>query len=78
MVKAFLLEKRMVPGVLVLLALLLTTSAAQAQSVEAEGTAPINGPVGVAKRLALQDAIRQALMKANAQVSSTTVMSSRV
>jgi hypothetical protein len=51
--------------------------AVQAQAVEAEGTAPINGPVGVAKRLALQDAIRQALLKANAQVSTTTVVSSR-
>lgn len=62
---------------LMILALLLTAGAVQAQSVEAEGTAPINGPVGVAKRLALQDAIRQALMKANAQVSTTTVVSSR-
>jgi len=50
---------------------------AQAQPVEAEGTSPINGPVGVAKRLALQDAIRQALLQANAQVSTTTVVSSR-
>lgn len=49
---------------------------AQAQPVEAEGTAPITGPVGVAKRLALQDAIRQALLQANAQVSTTTVVSS--
>jgi hypothetical protein len=44
--------------------------------VQAEGTSPISGPVGVAKRLALQDAIRQALLKANAQVSTTTVVSS--
>jgi len=49
----------------------------QAQPVEAEGTSPINGPLGVAKRLALQDAIRQALLQANAQVSTTTVVSSR-
>jgi len=55
----------------------LLLSAAQAQSVEAEGTSPINGPVGVAKRLALQDAIRQALLQANAEVSTTTVVSSR-
>ena len=48
----------------------------QAQTVEAEGTSPISGPVGVAKRLALQDAIRQALLKADAQVSTTTVVSS--
>ena len=48
-----------------------------AQAVEAEGTAPIAGAVGVAKRLALQDAIRQALMQANSQVSTTTVVSSR-
>lgn len=54
----------------------LLLGAAQAQSVEAEGTSPINGPVGVAKRLALQDAIRQALLQANAQVSMTTVVSS--
>ena len=52
-------------------------SVVHAQSVEAEGTAPINGPVGVAKRLAVQDAIRQALLQANAQVSTTTVVSSR-
>jgi Flagellar assembly protein T, middle domain/Flagellar assembly protein T, N-terminal domain len=52
-------------------------SVAQAQPVEAEGTAPINGPVGVAKRLALQDAIRSALLQSNAQVSTTTVVSSR-
>lgn len=51
-------------------------ASAQVQAVEAEGTAPISGPVGVAKRLALQDAIRQALLKANAQVSTTTVVSS--
>jgi hypothetical protein len=49
----------------------------QAQSVEAEGSAPISGPVGVAKRLAMQDAIRQALIQANAQVSTTTVVSAR-
>lgn len=49
----------------------------QVQAIEAEGTAPITGPVGVAKRLALQDAIRQALLQANAQVSTTTVVSSR-
>jgi Flagellar assembly protein T, middle domain/Flagellar assembly protein T, N-terminal domain len=51
-------------------------SVAQAQTVEAEGTAPINGPVGVAKRLALQDAIRSALLQSNSQVSTTTVVSS--
>jgi len=49
---------------------------AQAQSMEAEGTSPINGQVGVAKRLAIQDAIRQALLQTNAQVSTTTVISS--
>ena len=59
-----------------LLALSLAAGVVQAQSVEAEGTAPISGPVGVAKRLALQDAIRQALLKADAQVSTTTVVSS--
>lgn len=59
------------------LALTLAAGAAHAQSVEAEGTSPINGPVGVAKRLALQDAIRQALLQANAQVSTTTVVSTR-
>lgn len=63
--------------VLILLVVMLTAGMVQAQSIEAEGTSPINGPVGVAKRLALQDAIRQALMKANAQVSTTTVVSSR-
>jgi enamine deaminase RidA (YjgF/YER057c/UK114 family) len=59
-----------------LVALSLTAGVVQAQSVEAEGTSPISGPVGVAKRLALQDAIRQALLKADAQVSTTTVVSS--
>lgn len=48
-----------------------------AQAVEAEGTAPISGAVGIAKRLAMQDAIRQALIQANSQVSTTTVVSSR-
>lgn len=48
-------------------------ASALAQAVEAEGTAPITGPVGVAKRLAIQDAIRQALFQAKAQVSTTTV-----
>jgi hypothetical protein len=62
---------------LLVLVLLLAAGTAQAQSIEAEGTSPISGPVGVAKRLALQDAIRQALLKANAQVSTTTVVSSR-
>ncbi|MCF6337572.1 MAG: flagellar assembly protein FlgT [Gammaproteobacteria bacterium] len=60
-----------------LLLVCMLVGAAQAQAVEAEGTSPINGPVGVAKRLALQDAIRQALLQANAQVSTTTVVSSR-
>ncbi len=60
-----------------LLLICVLVGAAQAQAVEAEGTSPINGPVGVAKRLALQDAIRQALLQANAQVSTTTVVSSR-
>jgi hypothetical protein len=50
---------------------------ALAQSIEAEGTAPIDGPVGVAKRLAIQDAIRQALFQASAQVTTTTVINSR-
>jgi len=54
----------------------LLLGAAQVQAVEAEGTSPINGPVGVAKRLALQDAIRQALLQTNARVSTTTVVSS--
>jgi hypothetical protein len=48
-----------------------------AQTIEAEGTAPINGSAGVAKRLAIQDAIRQALFQASAQVTTTTVVSSR-
>lgn len=60
-----------------LLLIFVLVGVAQAQVVEAEGTSPINGPVGVAKRLALQDAIRQALLQANAQVSTTTVVSSR-
>lgn len=81
--KALILENKMLENktslglrVLMMLALLLAVGAAHAQSVEAEGTAAIAGPVGVAKRLALQDAIRQALLKANAQVSTTTVVSS--
>lgn len=48
-----------------------------AQTVEAEGSYPISGAVGVAKRLAIQDAIRQALLQASAQVTTTTVVSSR-
>lgn len=80
MVKALNWENRTSPGLPVwlpmLLALLLMAGAAQAQLVEAEGTSPISGPVGVAKRLAMQDAIRQALMQASAQVSTTTVVSS--
>jgi hypothetical protein len=55
----------------------LSVGGVHAQTVEAEGTAPISGAVGVAKRLALQDAIRAALMQANSQVSTTTVVSSR-
>lgn len=62
-------------ALMLMMILVLSASEAQAQSVEAEGTSPITGPVGVAKRLALQDAIRQALFKANAQVSTTTVVS---
>jgi len=46
-----------------------------AQTVEAEGAARIGDSVAQAKRLALQDAIRQALMQANAQISTTTVTS---
>lgn len=60
-----------------LLGFMLLAGSVQAQQVEAEGTAPITGPVGVAKRMAMQDAIRQALIQANTQVTSTTVMSSR-
>lgn len=73
------LSSRISPVLMLMLVmpLLLATSVTQAQMVEAEGTAPISGPVGIAKRLALQDAIRQALLKANAQVSTTTVVSSR-
>ena len=80
MVKALRVKnKRLLALTARLLALLLImlVSPVQAQSVEAEGIAPINGPVGIAKRLALQDAIRQALLKASAQVSTTTVVSSR-
>lgn len=61
----------------VMLGLALLAGSAQAQQVESEGTAPITGPVGVAKRMAVQDAIRQALIQANTQVTSTTVMNSR-
>lgn len=62
---------------LVLLVSPLASGVAQAQRVEAEGMAPISGSVGNAKRLAMQDAIRQALMQANTHVSTTTVMTSR-
>jgi Flagellar assembly protein T, middle domain/Flagellar assembly protein T, N-terminal domain len=62
---------------IVLLSFFLLGHAVSAGKIEAEGTSPINGPVGVAKRLALQDAIRQALLQSNAQVSTTTVMSSK-
>jgi len=59
------------------LAFLALAVSAEAQTVEAEGSAPITGAVGVAKRLALQDAIRQALIQSSANVSTTTVVSSR-
>ncbi len=58
---------------LLLLAVPLSGGLAQAQTVEAEGAARIESSVALAKRMALQDAIRQALMQANAQISTTTV-----
>lgn len=55
------------------LAISLSGGLVQAQTVEAEGAARIETSVALAKRMALQDAIRQALMQANAQISITTV-----
>ncbi len=62
---------------LLLLAIPLPGGLAQAQTVEAEGAARIESSVALAKRMALQDAIRQALMQANAQISTTTVTTRR-
>lgn len=56
---------------------LLAAGTAQGQSIEAEGTAIITTTVGAAKRMAMQDAIRQALIQANTQVSTTTVVNSQ-
>ncbi len=58
---------------LLLLCLLWAGTPVFARTVEAEGAAPIGASVAQAKRLALQDAIRQALMQGAAQVSTTTV-----
>ncbi len=57
------------------LILSLSGGLAWAQTVEAEGAARIETSVALAKRMALQDAIRQALMQANAKISTTTVTS---
>lgn len=62
---------------MLLLAGLLAWGPALAQMVEAEGAAPIGESVPQAKRMALQDAIRQALIQANASISTTTVTTSR-
>jgi hypothetical protein len=64
-------------GLWLLLALGLVLTTAQAATIEAEGMAPISGAVGVAKRQATQDAIRQALLQANTQVSATTVLNNQ-
>lgn len=56
---------------------LLAAGSVQGQSIEAEGTATITGTVAAAKRMAMQDAIRQALIQANTQVSTTTVVNSQ-
>jgi len=58
-----------------LLAISLSGGLVQAQTVEAEGAARIESSVALAKRMALQDAIRQALMQAGAKISTTTVTS---
>ncbi len=58
---------------LLLLIVSLPGGLAQAQTVEAEGAARIGDSTAQAKRMALQDAIRQALMQANARISITTV-----
>ncbi|HEB92321.1 MAG TPA: hypothetical protein ENI94_02425 [Gammaproteobacteria bacterium] len=66
---------KLLKTLLLLLAIPLSGGLAQAQTVEAEGAARIESSVALAKRMALQDAIRQALMQANAQISTTTVTS---
>ncbi len=57
--------------------LLLAFAPVQAQMVEAEGAARIESSVPQAKRMALQDAIRQALIQADASISTTTVTTSK-
>lgn len=72
------LKRTKIPNLLLLAAALLLATTAQAQSIEAEGSAPVtSGTVGIAKRMAIQDAIRQALIQANTQVSTTTVVNSK-
>lgn len=62
---------------LVPVGLLLISGPVQAQTVEAEGAARIESSLPQAKRMALQDAIRQALIQADVSISTTTVTSSK-
>ena len=61
--------------ILLLLALPWLAGPVAALTVEAEGAARIGESVAQAKRMALQDAIRQALMQADSSISTTTVTS---
>ncbi len=57
--------------------LLLICTEVQAKFVEAEGSAQIkNGAIGSARELAVQNAIKQAMIQSNVQVATSTLISS--
>lgn len=61
--------------ILILLIAALTAFQAAAITVEVTGEAPLSGSVSFAREQALKDAMRQASLRAGAQVSSTQLMS---
>jgi hypothetical protein len=60
---------------IILILLLSWVSFANAFVVEVEGQAPINGSINQARQQALEDAMRQASLRAEAHVVSTQLMS---
>lgn len=64
--------------ILMLLTSLLLTLQSYAITVEVTGTAPLTGAVSYAREQALDDAMRQASLRAGAQVSSTQLMNKGV
>lgn len=58
--------------------LMIFASSAYSFVVEVEGQAPINGAISVARQQALEDAMRQASLRAEAHVVSTQLMSKGV